>query len=160
MEFYPVIYKLSIKTLVIFNSSSSTMHKNIIIIGLVTSALFIAGCGNSTPDPNGAPDKVASLNCDVRYNRMSDTISVTNKDSFPYKNCTAHLNESGFMDEGYTSKTSAIAPGQTQNYDLSDFAKSDGTRFQISETKIVQIDVETKNDGGFATGVAELKPTD
>lgn len=135
-------------------------NKFLICCALSAIVPYMTGCGDSTPDPNGVPDKVASLTCGVTHDKVLDTISVTNKDNFPYNHCTAHLNESGFADEGYSSKTVNIAPGQTQKFDLSDFAKSDGTRFHITETKIVQIDVETKNDGGFFTGGVTLKPTD
>ena len=136
------------------------MNRKTLAVGFMALAFpGLIGCGDSTPDPNGVPDKVAQLNCEVSHNKVTDAVSVTNKDTFPYKNCMVHLNESGFMDNGYMSKSSTIAPGQTQEYQLSDFAKSDGTRFQISETKIVEIDVETKNDGGFLTGTAILTPT-
>lgn len=90
----------------------------------------------------------------------AETISVTNTDTFPYKHFVVHLNESSMLDEGYMSSSSDLTPGQTQSYNLSDFAKPDGTRFQLSQTKIVKITIDTKDDKGDLDGLGEYSGTD
>ncbi len=135
------------------------MPKNMILILLSLLLIFVvAGCGNdNSSSSSDTPPETKDLKATVSQNDAYGTITVTNTDTFSYQHLTVHLNEpTGItLDEGYFISPADLPAGQTETYNVSDFAKSDGTRFQLSQTKINRISVETKDDKGYLTGNAD-----
>jgi hypothetical protein len=63
-------------------------------------------------------------------------LGVENKDTADWKKCEAYLNGHGFS-LGYKLALGSIAAGETRTYPLSEFADSDGKRFDPYSLKVL-----------------------
>ena len=96
----------------------------VLLLGLVFCMVTgLAGSGSS--GSNSTPD----LNAKVWD--MGSYIRVRNNDSFTWTNVRLELN-SGLVADGYTAKVGDIAPGGEVRIITSQFAKSNGERFNAS----------------------------
>lgn len=72
---------------------------------------------------------------------------ITNESEFDWENITISLNKEG-LSPGYTLNHESIKKGETYITDITEFAKSDGTRFNLSIMKPLRFSVEVHNSVG------------
>ncbi len=72
---------------------------------------------------------------------------VTNESEFDWNNITISLNKEGVF-SGYTLTYESLKRGETYTVDITEFASSDGTRFNLSTMKPLRFLIEVHNSLG------------
>lgn len=72
---------------------------------------------------------------------------ITNESEFDWENITISLNKEG-ISSGYTLSYELLRRGETYTVDITEFAKSDGTRFNLSTVKPLRFSIEVHNSVG------------
>jgi hypothetical protein len=72
---------------------------------------------------------------------------VTNENNFDWDNITFSINDTG-ISSAYYSYYDELKQGKSLNIGLAEFAKIDGTRFNISNTKPLTFKIEIYNSLG------------
>ncbi len=100
------------------------------------------------PTDTPAPTPNDTLNAKVDTNAFG--VTIYNNGSVDWKDCTTSIN-AGFFGGGYTEHENIFyykGPNNWKNFiSYSDFVKDDGTRFDISQTKIKSIQVTCTDNG-------------
>ena len=109
------------------------------------------GINNKKSQKHSSEPQYVSLNASVRI--MNNNLTLTNGDAFAWKDIKLSINE-GLFGGGYVFKISSLNAGGTTRVSLSEFAKTDGTRFNILTTKPqkVGISCQTSKGDGFWSG--------
>jgi amino acid transporter len=77
----------------------------------------------------------------------SQYLMITNESNFDWQNVTIMINEEQ-LSSGYTNEINLIGQNKTHNIEISEFAKFDGTRFNLSTMKPLRISVKVSNSTG------------
>ncbi len=84
---------------------------------------------------------------------------ITNESEFDWENVTISLNKEG-LSSGYALIHELLRKGETYTVDITEFAKSDGTRFNLSTMKPLRFSVEVHNSVGqvgmYSGGLKEV----
>jgi len=112
----------------------------VLVIIIIIIAAISGGGNNSSNNPS------TTLNAQVRY--VGGLIYIGNNDDFSWTDVKCELN-SGLISSGYTYSINTLEAHSNQSISLSQFTKSDGTRFDILSTKPLNIYIHA-NEGSFS----------
>jgi hypothetical protein len=123
---------------------------------MVSVLLAIALCGCSESDQDKKIDSdtkiFESQSLNAKVVRSPDSLSVTNQDNFSYDKPEIKLNGSGFLNEGYTLHPDSIPPGGEKIYELTEFSKDDGTRYNPETMKLKAVEISCDTAKGEKAG--------
>lgn len=106
----------------------------------------------SSPDEaNHGPKKDFFGNVEIKPTMRYEfgQISIQNSDDFDYKRVKITINPTGFTG-GFHAHLEQLTPGEECTIDLSDFARNDGLRFDLSQMKILKMQITCKTPYGNA----------
>ena len=114
------------------------------LIVIIVVFVFIPGCFKSCMGSGSkkTSDSSAPTSVDLKANAelKGGMIFITNRDDFDWTNVKLSIN-SGIFKGGYVYKTRKISAGTTYSIGVAEFAKGDGTRFNIFTTKVQSLGV-------------------
>jgi len=120
-------------------------------LGFVVIIVFIAmvggGSGGGSGGGGSAPpaSQMRDLNAVARV--TGTQLHLTNRDSYPWRNCKIELN-SGVIRGGFSTSTTRIDAGETVTAGLMTFTKSGGERFNPMTHAVENVYVHCSVEGG------------
>lgn len=96
----------------------------LVVIGLIVAAWLMVSL--FTKGENGPAQSDLKLQASVKF--TGTTFTIQNKDSFDWTNVSLEINSKGFT-TGYTLKVGRIEAGKIYEVGATQFAKSDGEKF-------------------------------
>lgn len=111
-------------------------------VGIAVSALMFAIPNTTGPTAN-TEKKSSTVFLTATVSKIGSLIEITNKDTFDWTNIKLALNTkpSEPFTSGYTLKVAVIKAGETYTPEASEFAKSDGEKFNPSSYKLMNTSI-------------------
>jgi hypothetical protein len=107
-----------------------------LIGGLIIFIISLVNTSNS-PSSISSPSisEKKTVNADISYNDYK--VTIKNLDSFDWPELDVYIN--GSPPFSYTARIQALKSGESATYDLNQFAKSDGERFNPDAYKVTEL---------------------
>lgn len=120
------------------------MNKTLKIIGF-TAVVLLAVYGFGTIMADIWEPKVNSigLNAEIQKAMDDSSITVKNNDTFGWYDVVLTINSDYTLE---LAENSIITAGKTLNFSTTQFIKPDGTKFNSSATKIINLSISAKRD--------------
>jgi len=154
---FALIYISQIKILFLQNKEQKKISKAWYILLIIIICVFIIIVLTSTIGANEKYKNTGSsflrdfffipLDMKARVNINNQYFIITNESDFDWQNVTILINEEE-LSSGYTNDVNLIKKAETVTIDIKEFAKYDGTRFDISIIKPLRVTISVENSMG------------
>ena len=121
----------------------------VVVVGVIVGGVWLS-IHSSSPGTNESASDTKTLRAYVGF--MSTQIKITNNDTFDWTNVEMEIN-AGLIRGGCVLIIPRIEAGGKYSVGVMQFAKSDGTRFNPLEAKVLKFSIVSRDANSRSNGV-------